>query len=93
MWYASGSEADPILLQEDVVALKQYGDALWVPAKFTRVVYRPDGTFEKRIIGTYDPDFQINVAISEDDLSLTVPSGMRVYDNREGAPDEPYTTP
>jgi len=92
-WYASGSEADPILLQEDVVALKQYGDALWVPATFTRVVYRPDGTFEKRIIGTYGPDFQINVPISEDDLRLTLPSGMRVYDNREGAPDEPYTTP
>jgi beta-lactamase regulating signal transducer with metallopeptidase domain/protocatechuate 3,4-dioxygenase beta subunit len=92
-WYASGSEADPILLQEQVVELKQYGNELWVPAKFTRVVYRPDGTFEKRIIGTYDPDFQINVPISEDDLRLTLPSGMRVYDNREGAPDEPYTTP
>ncbi len=92
-WYAADSEADLVLLQEQVVEFKQYGDGLWVPAAFTRVVYHPDGTFEKRIVATYDPDFQINVPISEDELRLTLPSGMKVYDTREGAPYKLYTVP
>jgi len=74
-----------ILLREEVVESRRYGEGLWGPAKFTRVEYRPDGTIEKKVYGTYDPEFKINVPISEDDLRLTLPSGTKVYDDSEGS--------
>lgn len=79
-----------ILLREEVVESRQYGEGLWGPAKFTRVEYRPDGTIEKKVYGTYDPEFKINVPISEDDLRPTLPSGTKVYDDPEGPS---YTVP
>ncbi len=75
------------------MALKQYDDGLWGPASFTRVDYGPDGTAEKKVSGTYNPGFEINVPISEDELKLTPPSGMTVHDEREGAPYEVYAAP
>jgi hypothetical protein len=79
-----------ILLREEVVESRQYGEGLWGPAKFTRVEYRPDGTVEKKVYGTYDPEFKINVPISENDLRPTLPSGTKVCDGPEGPS---YTVP
>jgi hypothetical protein len=78
-----------VLLREEAVELRPYGEGLWGPAAFTRVDYNPDGTVEKKVYGTYDPGFEINVPISADDLRVTLPSGMMVHDEREGASDAP----
>jgi len=88
-----GDEAEPVLLRDQVVELRQYGDEVWGPATFIRVDYRPDGTVEKKVYGTYDPGFEINVPISEDDLTLRLPAGMAVRDHGEGAPDEVHRVP
>lgn len=73
LWYVPSGEHAPILMREEVVELKDYGDGIWGPARYTRLVYEPDGTVEKRVTGTYDPEFKINVPISEADLRLTLP--------------------
>ena len=75
-WSVPASEGAPAPIRQEVVELKKYGDALWGPARYTRVDYKPDGTVEKKVIGTYDPEFKINVPISEDDLKLTLPPGL-----------------
>jgi hypothetical protein len=72
-----------ILLREEVAESRQYGEGLWGPAKFTRVEYRPDGTIEKKVYGTYDPEFKINVPIPEENLKLALPSGTQVFDHTE----------
>jgi len=85
----SGSST-PIPMREETAAFRQCGDGLWAPTAYTRVDYHPDGTIEKKVIGTYDLDFGINVSVGEEDVRLTLPSGTSVYDQRIGAA---YTTP
>jgi hypothetical protein len=82
-----------VLLREEVVELSKYGEGLWGPSTFTRVEYRPDGTVEKKVYGTYTPGFEINVPISEDRFHLALPAGTPAYDERQGAPGMPYTSP
>jgi hypothetical protein len=92
VWYLPEA-GEAALVREEEVALRQYAEELWGPARYTRVDYRPDGTVEKKVYGTYDPGFQINVPIGEDDLAFTLPSGITVNDNRADAPDGGYVSP
>jgi len=89
-WVVPGGS---VLLREEVVELREYGEGLWGPSEFTRVEYRPDGTVEKKVYGTYTPGFGINVPIIEDRFHLALPAGSPVYGERQSAPGTPYTSP
>jgi hypothetical protein len=86
VWYLPEA-GEAVLMRAEEVDLKQYAEGLWGAARYTRVDYRPDGTVEKKVYGTYDPGFEINVPISEEDLAFTLPPGMKVLDERPGTPD------
>jgi hypothetical protein len=86
VWYLPEA-GEAVLMREEEAALKQYTEGLWGPARYTRVDYRPDGTIEKKVYGTYDPGFEINVPISEEDLAFTLPPGMKVLDERAHTSD------
>jgi len=63
---------------------------VWGPAQFTLTDYGADGLANKMTTLTYGADFQINVPISEDELTLKLPSGVSVYDE---VLDATYTVP
>lgn len=86
VWYLPEA-GEAVLMREEEVDLKQYAEGLWGAARYTRVDYRPDGTIEKKVYGTYDPGFEINVPISEEDLRLTLPPGMKVLNERSRTSD------
>lgn len=93
VWYLPGGEADPVLTHEQTVEFRRQSGGLWLPSQFTRVQHYPDGAFEKRIVGTYGPEFEINVPITEAELELLVPPGTTVYDYRGGAHAQVYPAP
>lgn len=76
--------------REAVTELRQYGEDLWGPAKYTEIDYGADGTKTKQTILTYDPDFQLNIPVTEGELKLALPPGTEVYDEML---DELYTVP
>ena len=93
--FVQGDELEAsVLVDEFVTTFRQYGDDVWGPSRFTHNVYRPSKTGEIRksmsIVVTYDPEFQLNVPISESALKLTLPSGTGVHDELI---DAIYTVP
>lgn len=76
--------------EEYVTELKQYGSDVWFPSRYSWTAYKADGTAKPFQIATYDPDFKINVPVSEDDLKLNIPAGLDVDDKVQG---KRYKTP
>ena len=81
-----------VLLDEKNVEVRDYGGGLFGPGKCKSESYRPNKTGEiqkamSRVV-TYDPEFQLNVPISDSELKLILPSGTGVYDETT---DEHYT--
>ncbi len=73
-----------VLLDETNVEVRDYGGGLWGPKKCTKVRYREDRDGEIRkwseTTTTYDPGFQLNAPVDEQQLVLDLPSGTKVYD-------------
>ena len=72
-----------LISQDDAEEVRQYGD-VWGPAKVTLVEHRINGeTGEYYKNGeetiTYSPDFQVNVPLTGEELSLVLPPGTKVY--------------
>ncbi|MHB9038246.1 MAG: hypothetical protein ACYC64_16440 [Armatimonadota bacterium] len=76
--------------QEYVTQIRNYGADTWGPAEYTLTDYGADGLTKKSTTLTYGTDFQINVPISEDSLTLKLASGLEVYDE---SLDAQYTIP
>ena len=75
---------DPVLLEDARIDVRDYGSGLWGPVKYTKVSYRPDKDGEMQKVReatvTYEPDFHVNIPLSDDQLSLNLPSGTKVVD-------------
>ncbi|NIM06668.1 MAG: hypothetical protein GTO55_09470 [Armatimonadetes bacterium] len=95
VWAQGGPYQEKTLLVDLEADVRQYTDSLWGPAKVTMSGYamgRETGEYYKRyeIVTTYASDLQINVPISEEELTLTLPSGTKVTDELL---EETYTVP
>ena len=94
-WIKGGTYPEKTLLSETEVAVRQYADGLWGPAKETVTGYRLNSTsgeyFKAQYyVTTYDADFQINVPVSDSELTLTLPAGTTVTNELL---QETYTVP
>lgn len=64
--------------------LREYGNGLWGASKLTQTEYRIDpktgqSYVSSQMVTTYDPDFQLNVPVQDADLTMSLPTGTRVY--------------
>ena len=79
-----GPFSERTLVEEENAQLKEYKPGIWYPTKITADHYStkdPAKHFKKSTkVITYDPQFQINVPVDAEDLSLVLPSGTSVYD-------------
>ncbi len=94
-WVQGGDHTEKILSWESDVEVREYGADLWGPAKVSYKQYQLDketGEYYKTIdeVTTFADDFQINVPVSEAELTLTLPSGTKVTDELL---KETYTVP
>jgi len=78
------------LVLESSTTVRQYGDEVWGPDTYTSQDYDLEGELRQKLVITYDPDFKLNVPVSDSELSFTLPSGTRV-DNK--LIDAQYTVP
>lgn len=69
--------------QEYVTQVRDYGNGMWGPVQFTMTEYYADGVVKKSTTLIHGKDFQINVPISRDELTLNIPSGVGV-DSKAG---------
>jgi len=94
VWGEGGPLRERTLLLESNTELRQYGDSLWGPAKYTHVRYKLDDKggvqLDYRRVITYGDDFQLNVPVSDSELALKLPPGTLVHDTDL---DETYTSP
>lgn len=79
-----GGFAEPTLVLEETVQLKEYKPGIWYPARVTQDLYSTKDPAKhykdlSKVI-TYDPNFQVNVPVGEAELSLDLPSGTTVHD-------------
>lgn len=79
-----GTEGGSILLTQILVNANGSGDN-WRPASVAVDEYRPDANTDRYSKTssseiTYNPDFGINVPVSESEFSLSLPSGTTVVD-------------
>ena len=74
-----------VLAQERMAEPRLYGDSLWGPGRFTEKQYDAKGKVVVTIYTEYDPDFKLNVPVSEKDLSLQLPSGTLVHNHVQDA--------
>ena len=82
-WIKGGTYPEKTLLSETEVAVRQYADGLWGPAKETVTGHRLNSTSgeyfkDQYYVTTYDADLQINAPVSDSELTLTLPSGTTV---------------
>lgn len=84
-WNEGGFLKGKELITEWDSELRQYADGMWGPANTIVGDYRPDkdsGPMYRslRTVTTCDPGFQVNVPVSDADISLSIPSGTNVHD-------------
>ena len=94
-WVRGGIYTEKTLRTEVNSDLRQYGSGLWGPAKVTGSVYSINQTTreyykELEQTVTYAEDFQLNVPVSDSELTLTLPSGTKVTNELL---QETYTVP
>ncbi len=78
------------LTAESTTTVRQYGDGVWGPDTYTLQEYNLKGELRHKLVITYDPAFELNVPVSDSDLSLTLPSGTKVHNELI---DSEYTVP
>ncbi|MBI2842082.1 MAG: hypothetical protein HYX78_01640 [Armatimonadetes bacterium] len=82
------------LAQEVVTQAREYVDGVWGPTTSVLTQYTIDGDGNRKKVRsqtvTYDPTFQLNISVSDQDLSQTLPSGTRVTNHLQ---DALYTVP
>ena len=78
------------LVLESSTTVRQYGDGVWGLDTYTLQEYNLEGEVRQNLVITYDPDFKLNVPVSDSELSLTLPSGTKVHDELI---DAQYTVP
>lgn len=95
MWMQGGILKEKTLYQERTTKIRQYSDGVWGPAEGTFDEYVPNwkkgGVYKHwHCVTTYDPDFRFDLKPSDEDMSLKLPSGTRVFDENL---DASYTAP
>jgi len=78
-WMEGNVYSVKTLMSEANTTVRQYGDGVWGPDTFTAQEYNLEGEIRLKRVITYDPDFELNVPVSESELSLTLPSGTEVH--------------
>ena len=89
-WHEGNVYSAKTLISEANTTVRQYGDGVWGPDTFTSQDYNLEGEVRHKLVITYDPDFKLNVPVSDSELSFTLPSGTKV-DNE--LIDAQYTVP
>lgn len=94
-WMEGDGFPSKTLTTEVNTEVRQYADGIWVPSRVSVEYFQrnPDtGQSERSRVKTrvYDPDFRLNVPVSEADLALALPSGTEVHDEIR---DARYTVP
>jgi hypothetical protein len=83
-WLEGGSLTEKSLLFDINTELRGYGNGLWGPAKHTYVQNAMDGKGGMRISfqdeTTYSPDYQLNVPVTADDLTIKLPPDAYIKD-------------
>lgn len=94
IWVQGGGLKEKVLYREIDNDVRQYGGEIWGPAKSTRCDYKltksGEAQLESRIVTAYDPGFQVNTAVTKEELSITLPSGVGVHNKVSG---EDYIVP
>ena len=79
--WAEGAEfLRKTLVNQMDAEVRNYGNDIWGPRKFTWIDYTREGVVYKKTITTYSPDFELGVPITEEELELDLPSGTEVRD-------------
>ena len=94
-WVRGDSYTEKTLRTEVDSDLRQYADGVWGPAKVTASMYGINQTTreyykETAMVITYAEGFQLNVAVTDSELTLTLPSGTTVTNELL---QETYTMP
>ncbi len=89
-WHEGNVYSAQTLKSESSTTVRQYGDGVWGPDTFTSQRYDLEGEVRHKLVIAYDPAFELNVPVSDSDLSLTLPSGTEVHDELI---DVQYTVP
>ncbi len=89
-WMEGNVYSVKTLMSEANTTVRQYGDGMWGPDTYTLQAYHPEGEVRQELVITYDPDFELNVPVSDSELSLTLPSGTEVHNELI---DAHYTVP
>lgn len=94
-WIEGGIYKEKTLIREELTAFRMYQGGLWGPARWTMTQYTLDTSSGKarkshQIDIKYSSDFQLNPSLTQADLTLTLPSGTKVYDEDI---DAQYTVP
>ena len=94
-WVRGGSYTEKTLRTEVDSDLRQYAEGVWGPAKVTASMYGINQTTreyykETAMVITYAEGFQINVPVTDSELTLTLPSGTKVTNELL---QETYTVP
>ena len=94
-WAEGTGLREKILTGEVNTEMRQYADGNWGPARATVAQYRINplsGEYYRnaQYVTTFDPNFQINVPVTDSELTLTLPSGTTVTNELL---QETYTVP
>lgn len=85
-WAEGGPVHNRVITFEANAELRDYGNGVWGPAKYTYEQNQPDGNGgirpDYRYETTYEPDFRLNVPVTAEDLTIKLPPGvlMQVVD-------------
>ena len=94
LWTEGSKLKQRVLSFDRIVALRDYGNGIWGPRKSTTTNYTlsNDGQSTRTAETTADfsDDFQLNVSLTENDVTLTLPPGTSVTDKEL---DAIYTVP